>query len=79
LAWLLDMSRKEKEEYVIRLYKENRSLREIAKIMHMSFRDIEQIINKLKEEIERGYMIIMLNRIRKLPRLFNCFQRVRPL
>jgi transposase-like protein len=73
------MSRKEKEEYVIRLYKENRSLREIAKIMHMSFRDIEQIINKLKEEIERGYMIIMLNRIRKLPRLFNCFQRVRPL
>lgn len=79
MAWLLDMSRKEKEEYVIRLYKENRSLREIAKIMHMSFRDIEQIINKLKEEIERGYMIIMLNRIRKLPRLFNCFQRVRPL
>jgi transposase len=47
------MSREEKEEYVIRLYKENRSIREIAKIMHMSFRDIGAIINKWKEEIER--------------------------
>ncbi|MGC1933357.1 MAG: hypothetical protein WA667_30655 [Candidatus Nitrosopolaris sp.] len=34
------MNRAEKEEYVIRLYKENRSTREIAKLMHMSFRDI---------------------------------------
>jgi uncharacterized protein (DUF488 family) len=79
------MNREEKEAYVIRLYKENRSIREIARIMHMSFRDIGAIINRWKEEtgwekckLER-YMITMLNRIRKLPGLFKCFQRVRPL
>ena len=50
------MSREEKKEYVIRLYKENRSIREIAKLMHMSFRDIGAIINRLKSEaeLERG-------------------------
>jgi len=53
LAWLLDMTRTEKEEFVIRLYKENKSIREIAKLMHMSFRDIGQIINKFKKEAER--------------------------
>ncbi|MGB8937433.1 MAG: hypothetical protein WCC17_20265 [Candidatus Nitrosopolaris sp.] len=41
------MSRKEKEEYVIRLYKENKSIRDIAKLMHMSFRDIGTIIKRL--------------------------------
>ena len=53
MAWLLDMSRAEKEQFVIRLYKENKSVREIAKLMHMSFRDIGLITNKLKEETER--------------------------
>jgi DNA-directed RNA polymerase specialized sigma24 family protein len=47
------MNRVEKEEYVIRLYKEDRSTREIAKLMHMSFRDIWAIINKAKLEAER--------------------------
>ena len=50
------MSRVEKEEYVIRLYKENRSTREIAKPMHMSFPDIGAITKKVKLEVggERG-------------------------
>ena len=49
------MNRVEKEEYVIRLYKENRSTREIAKLMHMSFRDIGAITKKVKSEAgERG-------------------------
>ena len=47
------MTRAEKEQFVIRLYKENKSVREIAKLMHMSFRDIGLITNKLKEETER--------------------------
>jgi hypothetical protein len=57
LAWLLDMNRAEKEEFVIRLYKEDKSIREIAKLMHMSFRDIGAIIHKVKAEVEReaGY------------------------
>ena len=46
------MNRVEKEEYVIRVYKEDRSTREIAKLIHMSFRDIRAIINKAKLEAE---------------------------
>ncbi|MGC1928356.1 MAG: hypothetical protein WA667_05230 [Candidatus Nitrosopolaris sp.] len=46
------MNRAEKEEYVIRLYKENRSTREIAKLM-LSFRDIWAITNRVKLEADR--------------------------
>jgi hypothetical protein len=50
------MNRTEKEQCVIRLYNENKSTREIAKLMHMSFRDIGTIIKKVKVEsdLERG-------------------------
>ena len=51
MTWLLN--REEKEQYVIQLYKEGRSVREIAKQMHMSFRDIGAITNRLKSEVER--------------------------
>jgi hypothetical protein len=56
LTSVLDMSRVEKEQYVIRLHKENRSTREIAELVHMSFRDIGFIIKKVKLEAdgERG-------------------------
>jgi transposase len=77
LAWLLNTE--EKEENVIRLCEENKSFREIAKIMHMSFRDIGAIINKWKER-ERGQLEeddIKSNQ--KLLRLSNCFLRVKPL
>jgi intein-encoded DNA endonuclease-like protein len=48
------MNRVEKEEYVIRLYKENRSTREIAKLMHMSFRDIGAVMKKVSwKQMER--------------------------
>jgi transposase len=51
------MTREEREEYVVQLYKENNSIRQIAKLVHMSFRDIGVIINraKLQAERERGY------------------------
>jgi hypothetical protein len=52
LTSLLDMNRAEKEEYVISLYKENKSTREIAKLTHMSFRDIGAITKKLKLEAD---------------------------
>jgi hypothetical protein len=51
LTWLL--SREEREQYVIQLYKENKSVREIAKLVHMSFRDIGAITNKVKSEVGR--------------------------
>jgi hypothetical protein len=52
------MNRQEREEYVVQLYKENNSIREIARLVHMSFRDIGVIINKakLQAERERGYV-----------------------
>ncbi|MGC2573832.1 MAG: hypothetical protein WA364_20140 [Candidatus Nitrosopolaris sp.] len=58
MASLLDMNREEREEYVVQLYKENNSIREIARLVHMSFRDIGIIINKakLQAERERGYV-----------------------
>ena len=52
MASLPAMNRAEKEEYVIRLYKENMSTREIAKLTHMSFRDIGAITKKLKLEVD---------------------------
>lgn len=50
------MNREEKEQYVIQLYNENKSTREIAKLTHMSFRDIGAITKKVKLEAdgERG-------------------------
>jgi hypothetical protein len=53
LASLPDLTRTEREEYVIRLYKENKSTREIARLTHMSFRDIGPITNRVKLEVER--------------------------
>jgi transposase len=47
------MNREEKELYIIRLYKEGRSTREIAELVHMSFRDIGVIIKKVKLEADR--------------------------
>jgi len=57
MSWLLDMNREEREEHVILLYKEGRTFKDIAKEMHMSFRDIGAIINKAKSQVERerGY------------------------
>jgi uncharacterized coiled-coil DUF342 family protein len=53
MAWLLDMTRAEKEQYVIELYKQNRTVRQIAELTHMSFRDIGGIIHKVKAKAER--------------------------
>jgi hypothetical protein len=51
------MTREEREEYVVQLYKEGKGVRDIADLVHMSFRDIGAITNKakLQSERERGY------------------------
>jgi transposase len=43
---LVLLSRKEKEKLVIKLANEGKTIREIAKIVHMSLKDICKIINK---------------------------------
>ncbi len=47
------MSRDEKEQYVIQLYKEGKTIRQIAQLTHMSFRDIGAIIRRYQENLER--------------------------
>jgi hypothetical protein len=60
MSWLLDMTREEREQSVIRLYNEGRTFKDIAKEMHMSFRDIGAVIKKarLEAERERGYTTV---------------------
>src|SRR5215831_7013596 len=48
------MNRAEKEQYVIQLYKEGKTVREIAELVRMSFRDIGAIIKKVKPEADQG-------------------------
>ena len=47
------MTREEREEYVVRLYKEGKGVRDIAELVRMSFRDIGAITKKVKLQIER--------------------------
>jgi chaperonin cofactor prefoldin len=55
LAYTLDMNRAEKEEHVIQLHSEGRSIREIARVVHMSFGGIGAIIKK-KTKLVRGQL-----------------------
>jgi len=52
LASFPNMNREEKEQHIVRLYKEGKSIREIAKLMHTSFRDIGATIKKVKGEAD---------------------------
>jgi hypothetical protein len=53
MEWLSNMTRAQKEQYVIELYKQDKTSREIAQRAHMSPRDIAVIIRKVKAELER--------------------------
>ena len=59
LITMLLLNKKEKEELVIKLAKEGKTTREIAKIVHMSLKDIGIILRKItgdedpKSESER--------------------------
>jgi hypothetical protein len=47
------MTRDQKVQYVIQLYTEGKTFKEISQLTHMSFRDIGVIINRYKNKIER--------------------------
>ena len=47
------MTRDQKEKYVLELYQQGRTVRSIAQITHMSFREIGAITKVYKEEVER--------------------------
>ena len=54
MSWLLDMTREEREQSVIRLYNEGRTFKDIAKEIHMSFRDIGAIIERYSMSFRRA-------------------------
>jgi intein-encoded DNA endonuclease-like protein len=53
MAFVSNMTRAQKEQYVIELYKQDKTIREITQRVHMSPRDIGVIIKKVKLEVER--------------------------
>jgi hypothetical protein len=53
MSLLSNMTRSQKEQYVIELYKQDKTTREIAQRAHMSPRDIGVIIKKVKAEVQR--------------------------
>jgi|GEM_PF-750918 hypothetical protein len=52
MEFISNMTRVQKVQYVIELYKQDKTVREIAQRVHMSPRDIGVITNKVKAEIE---------------------------
>ena len=53
MEFVSNMTRAQKEQYVIELYKQDKKIREIIQRVHMSPRDIGVIIKKVKLEVER--------------------------
>ena len=47
------MTRAEKERYVIELYKQDKTMREIVQRVHMIPRDVAAIIKDYKDKIEK--------------------------
>ena len=48
----MDNIRKKKEKLIIKLYKKGKAAREIAQIVHVSFREISRVVRKLNGEKE---------------------------
>ena len=53
MTWESNMTRDQKEQYVLELYQQGRTIRHITQLVHMSFTEIGRIIKRYKEEIER--------------------------
>ena len=85
MEFVSNMTRAQKEQYVIELYKQDKTIREIIQRVHMSPRDIGVIIKKVKLQLERERgqleekeeMIMILSQNQKILRLSKCFQKVR--
>jgi transcriptional regulator len=65
------LNRAEKEKRVIELYKLGKTIREIAKEVHMSFKDISSVIKKYMDEDEEGENKITLSKDIQAIKLFS--------
>jgi hypothetical protein len=50
------LNKKEKEELVVKLHQENKTIRQIAEIVHMSFKDIGMIIRRIDGDNNDKYI-----------------------
>lgn len=81
------LSRKEKEELVIKLAKEGKTTREIAKILHISLKDIGETIRKFNEvklennSIDKGEEEekIRISKLSPYAQAFYLFREKKPL
>jgi hypothetical protein len=53
MAWESNMTREQKEKYVLELYQQGRTVRHIAEVTHLSFREIGAITKTYKQKIEQ--------------------------
>ena len=52
LFWDSNMTRDQKEQYILELYQQGKTIREIAKLTHTSFRDIGIVVDNHKTKTE---------------------------
>jgi transposase len=78
------LSRKEKEKFVIKLSNEGKTTREIAKIVHISLKDIAKIINRetgdaevLSKEDKENEKQKRLKSLSPYAKPFKCFGKTR--
>ena len=61
LTWTSNLPRDQRKQYVLQLYHEGKTIREISELVHMSFRDIGAIINRYKDKIDRENGLVGVN------------------
>ena len=71
------MTRDQKEKYVLELYQQGKTFREIAGLSHTSFSQIDKIIKRYKRKLMdkiTHYVILILDPSRKNQKPLNYFQ-----
>jgi hypothetical protein len=68
------LNKKQKEELVIKLYHENKTIRQIAEIVHMSFKDIGAIIRRINSHDNDKYIDTKLSNKSKATQALYLFE-----
>ena len=73
------LNKKEKEELVVKLHQENKTIRQIAEIVHMSFRDIGKIIRRIDGQANDDDDINLSNKSKETKALWLFENGKRPI
>ncbi len=71
MEWQSNMTRDEKEKYVLELYQQGRTVRYIAQVTHMSFREIGAITKPYKQKTEQVDDIKSKSKVTQAINLFS--------